>query len=176
MGILPLKSFFPEVDENTLKTLSEDPDFIKHLPGLILSRFDADKVLPSDGAVVTGFFSRADFATEEEQVYVSSRFQKYFSVNKKGFLPVATDYLKEYNEAKSVGKQRYMQVSSDFASRCLFSLAMFPEALDRLYQRGAPHPDFYRTLGKNVFQTINHEDVSQHFIDWELFIRNDAFH
>jgi hypothetical protein len=173
MEIVELKSFFPEADENSLMALVSDPDFIKTIPGLILKNVEKKEIFPASASALPIFFSRADFACDEEQIYVSQLFKNYFSFSNKTILPSAVDYV---NEFKSAGDnmKRY-GLTQDFASRCLFSLAMFSDALEKLNRKGAPDTDFYRALGRGCFESIERFDVATHFNDWEAFIRERAF-
>ncbi|MBP7708403.1 hypothetical protein KA107_01860 [Candidatus Pacearchaeota archaeon] len=166
-----LRGFFPEIGEATLKKLVDDPDFLKDLPGLIKSRLDsAQSVVPINTEYLLMLFSGAKFAEEEEKIYVSSRLQNYFRFNG-NFLPLMVDYLAAADSAQKRNEREIIDVSVDFASRCLFSLAFFHPALERLYKkRGAPHPEFYRDRGKKTFRYIGLPELSDHFDNWENFL------
>lgn len=59
----------------------------------------------------------------------------------------------------------------ELAYRCLISLSLFKEALNKKYERhGAPSPDFYRKVGISSFEQIEMKEISHHFRQWEGFI------
>ena len=59
----------------------------------------------------------------------------------------------------------------ELAYRCLISLGIFKDALrTRSDRRGAPSPDFYRTIGILSFNQIGMTEISSHFIGWESFL------
>lgn len=119
-----LRAFFPDMDDNTWKTLSDDPDFLEHVPSLVKARLDSrDRVTPIDQNYMMLLMADADFASSEEQVYISSKLEKYFH-HEKSLLPVYSDYVRDFSLANERGYKREMfRVSEDFASKCLFGLA-----------------------------------------------------
>lgn len=175
-----LYELFPEQSRAAIDSLVEDPDFQRQLPRLILDRMQKSvgKVLPIDLSMVPLLFSRADFANTEETYKVANLFSKYFS-HKGRFLPLAVDHLEELAQLRSKGQlteKTYARKGEDFASRCLFSLSLFYEALGKLHTRyGAPSPKFYREMGKRTFDRVGQEGIASHFEDWEGFIREKAF-
>lgn len=170
-----LRGFFSDIDDSTWKTLSEDPDFLKHVPSLVKSRLDSrHEVTPIDSNYMMMLMSDAKFADEEEQVYISNRLRHYFSFDK-SFLPVMIDYIQDAEMARQVSSRKVLEVSEDFASRCLFSLAFFQPAMEKLYRRGAPHPEFYRERGKHTFRYIELGGVADNFDNWERFFFEKGF-
>ncbi|MEM4719704.1 MAG: hypothetical protein QXG18_02475 [Candidatus Pacearchaeota archaeon] len=165
---------FGEKSKRSIDYLFEDTDFKKILPLIILEKFTSDKkiVLPIDDDFIKLIFSRVDFADEYESFKIANFFKKYF--NYKGrFLPLSVDFLEKVYNLKKDKKliiRDYNFVGEDFASRCLFSLSFFYEALDSLYKRrGAPHPYFYRELGRKTFEIIGEESIAEHFESWDIF-------
>jgi len=62
-----------------------------------------------------------------------------------------------------------------FASRALVCLGLFPQALQKRYERlGAPKPGYYRNVAKTWFEIENMKSISSHFIQWECFL-NEMF-
>jgi len=58
-----------------------------------------------------------------------------------------------------------------FASKCLISLAFYPQALEKRWKyHGAPKPDFYRQLSKTVYKTFDQKDIAAHHEQWEAFL------
>ncbi len=101
-------------------------------------------------------------------------FKKSFRDSRK--IPcLAIDFLSDIQEAKlreRLTRKEYKRLGEDFASRCLFSLSFFYERLNALYSRyGAPHPEFYREMGKRTFYYIGDETIAEHFENWEEFLR-----
>jgi hypothetical protein len=163
------RSFFPDIDDSTWANISQDPYFLKHLPSLIKSRLDSrEHVAPVNDEYMMMLMSGANFADTEEQIYVSKRLRCYFNFGK-SFLPLMVDYLEEAEKARTVGVSRVLEVSEDFASRCLFALSFFKPALERLHRKGGPHPEFYRDRGKHTFKYLCLEGVADNFENWENF-------
>ena len=58
----------------------------------------------------------------------------------------------------------------ELAFRCFISLSFFKKMLEkRCERRGAPSPNFYRTIGIMEFRKINMFGISEHFEKWESF-------
>jgi len=58
-----------------------------------------------------------------------------------------------------------------FASKCLIALSFHPQALEKRWMyHGAPKPDFYRQLSKNVYKAFDQQDISAHHEQWEAFL------
>ncbi len=175
-----LYELFPEQSREAIDSLVEDPDFQKQLPSLILNRIEksAGNILPIDSTIVPLLFSKADFADVEEAYTLANHFSKYFS-HRGRFLPLATNHLEDLELSKlknQLTEKVYSRKGEDFASRCLFSLSLFYDALEHLHSRhGAPHPRFYREIGKRTFERVGQEGIASHFESWEDFIREDAF-
>jgi hypothetical protein len=170
-----LRGFFPDIDDATWKNLSADPDFLKHIPSLVKARLDShERVTPIDDNYLLMLMSNATFAAEEEQIYIAKRLKHYFS-HEGRVLPLLSDYVLEAEKARQVGKKKVLEVSEDFASRCLFSLSFFQPALERLYRKGAPHPEFYRERGKHTFRYICLECVAENFDNWQRFFADKGF-
>lgn len=173
-----LYSLFPEQTKKSIDSLADDDDFKRILPSLILQKVGEirEGVLPIDGEIIFLLFSRATFADEEESMRIAGFFRRY--IHHEGrFLPLAVDFLEKISSLKS-GRgfyKNYKDLGEDFASRCLFSLAFFYDALDRLYKKyGAPRPEFYREMGKRTFESIGEESIAEHFENWEYFLREEA--
>lgn len=178
-NIVRIYELFPEHSRKAIDSLVDDPSFQKQIPNLILNKLYANnvQVLPIDSEILPLFFTRAKFAEEEESYRISVLFGRYFS-NPKDFLPLAVDHLKELEELKEKNRlteERYHTKGEDFASRCLFSLSLFYGALEKLHSRGAPHPGFYREMGKRVFNRIGETSIAEHFENWEDFIKEEMF-
>lgn len=175
-----LYDLFPEQNRRAIDSLIEDEDFQKQLPSLILDRIQKRKreVLPIEEDIIPLLFSQANFARLEESYYIASLFSRYLSFGG-NFLPLASNFLEDIENLKRKGKlnkRDYIKLNENFASRCLFSLSFFYEALRELYlRRGAPRPEFYREMGKRTFVNIGEERIADHFEEWEEFIREDAF-
>ncbi|MEM4181714.1 MAG: hypothetical protein QXX68_00980 [Candidatus Pacearchaeota archaeon] len=174
-----LYSLFPEQSTKSIDLLVDDNDFKRILPSLILKKVSEmrEGVLPIDSEIILLLFSRASFADEEESMKLASFFKRYIHFEGR-FLPLAIDFLEKIS---SLERERgfykgYKELGEDFASRCLFSLSFFYDALNRLYKRyGAPHPEFYREMGKRTFESIGEELIAEHFEKWEDFLREEAF-
>jgi hypothetical protein len=174
-----LYDLFPEQSRDAIKSLSEDSEFQKQLPALVLERIEksANRVLPIESDMLPLFFSRAGFAESEEIYKMANLFGRYFS-HRGGFLPLAIDYLGDLEKLKrdNRSKRSFVLEGEDFASRCLFSLSLFYEALNKLYSnKGAPHPEFYREVGKRTFASVGEDSIAENFDRWEEFIRENAF-
>ncbi len=174
-----LYSLFPEHSRETIDSLIGDPEFEKQIPKLIIEKLEktTEKILPIDSNLLPLFFSRANFAETEEAYKMANLFSKYLS-HQKRFLPLAIDYLSEIELLKykhQLTEKKYCLEGEDFASRCLFSLSLFYAGLDRLHKKGAPHPGFYREMGKRTFTSIGEENIADNFENWENFIREKAF-
>jgi hypothetical protein len=60
----------------------------------------------------------------------------------------------------------------DFASRCLLTLGLYPEALEQKQRRSAnPSPDYFRAQGTQAFVEINQDFIAEHFLEWEKFMQ-----
>lgn len=57
----------------------------------------------------------------------------------------------------------------DLAEKCLVSLSFFYPALLKRWRKGGPHPDFYRTHSKKIFNSLGYSDISEHHEQWEHF-------
>ena len=58
-----------------------------------------------------------------------------------------------------------------FSSKCLISLAFFPQKLEKRWkQYAAPKPDFYRQLSKAIYKTFDQNDIAAHHEKWESFL------
>ncbi len=58
----------------------------------------------------------------------------------------------------------------DLAEKCLTSLSFFRKALEhRNIYHGAPKPDWYRTISKNLFVNNNMLNIADHHEKWECF-------
>jgi hypothetical protein len=58
-----------------------------------------------------------------------------------------------------------------FANKTLMSLSFFPQVLEFKRERhGAPSPDFYRKISKNIFINQNQHDIASHHEQWENFL------
>jgi hypothetical protein len=175
-----LYDLFPDQSQEAIRSLVDDPDFQKQLPGLILDKIQKSdgKILPIDLELIPLFFSRAEFAETEEAYKVARLFKNYFH-NTRKFLPLLTDYLKNFEEFKErniVGCRMQRDMGEDFASRCLFSLSLFYDALEKLHNyRSAPRPEFYREAGKRTFTSVGDKSIADNFERWEDFIREKAF-
>jgi hypothetical protein len=53
-----------------------------------------------------------------------------------------------------------------FVSSCFFKMHM----IHRCKYRGYPSLDFYKSVAKNIFNTHNNEDISEHFELWEDYL------
>ena len=175
-----LYDLFPEQGEDKINKLLSDQEFQDRLPSLVLERLNTfyGDIIPIENGITPLFFSRADFAEVEEAYKIANLFTRYFSYDKR-FLPLAVDFLEEVEELRfknQLSQRRYAPFGQDFASRCLFSLSFFYQALEKLYTRhGAPHPEFYREMGKRTFSSIGEESIADNFEKWEDFIREEAF-
>lgn len=58
----------------------------------------------------------------------------------------------------------------EFASRCLITLGLFPQAMETRFNKGGPKPDYYRGVAKMLFKQEDMIEVSEHFKNWEGFI------
>ena len=96
--------------------------------------------------------SKANFAdTEEECVLIASIIYRYCNQE---VLPLV-----------------HQHHGMDLASRCLVSLSLFRKAMDVLHNHhGAPHPEFYRRVGIHAFSQTNHNQIANHFQNWENFL------
>lgn len=57
------------------------------------------------------------------------------------------------------------------ASKCLISLAFYPQALEKRWKyHGAPKPNFYRQLSKTIYKTHDQQDIASHHEQWETFL------
>ncbi len=58
----------------------------------------------------------------------------------------------------------------DLASKCLVCLGFFPEYMKHLTDKhGYPSPEFYASVGKNIFIQEGRKDISTHFENWTGF-------
>jgi hypothetical protein len=174
-----LFEIFPEQSREAITSLVDDPSFQRQLPKLILDKLNDSpgRIVPVDNDILPLFFTRAPFAETDEAYRISVLFGKYFS-DRTRFLPLAVNHLQELDELKARGhltEKEYCTRGENFASKCLFSLSLFYDALQKLYHKGAPHPGFYREMGKRTFDRIGQADIATHFEDWEEFIREKAF-
>jgi hypothetical protein len=174
-----LYDLFPEQSQEAIKSLVDDPEFQRQLPSLILNRIErsSGEVLPVEKEMLPLFFSRADFAEAEETYKIANLFSHYF-FHRGRFLPLAVDHLADIGDLKRKNRlteRTYSHKAKDFASRCLFSLSLFYEALERLHNKGAPHPSFYREMGKRTFARVGEEAIADNFENWEEFVRERAF-
>ena len=175
-----LYELFPEQSREAINALADDPDFQKQLPALILARLEktSARILPIEKEMLPLFFARASFADTEEAYQVANLFRKYFS-HQTRFLPLAVDFLENLESLRRKNRlteTAYHSYGQDFASRCLFSLSLFYEALEKRHTKhSAPHPGFYREMGKRTFDRVGQEAIAYHFEEWEEFIREKAF-
>jgi hypothetical protein len=174
-----LYDLFPEQSQEAIRALVDDPEFQRQLPSLVLDRIkkSSGEVLPVEPEMVPLFFSRADFAEAEEIYKIANLFSHYFS-HRGRFLPLAVDHLADLEDLRRKNRlteRTYTCKAEDFASRCLFSLSLFYGALERWHDKGAPHPGFYREMGKRTFANIGEESIADNFENWEEFVREKAF-
>lgn len=177
MRIETLCSIFPEQNRETIEKLIEDEDFLRHLPSLISRRIKESKgVVLVDKEILMLLFSEANFAGDEEKIRMSYLFRRSFYYQGR-FLPLAVDFLNKIAELKqkrNLTERNYRILGEDFASRCLFSLSFFYNALEKLYSHyGAPHPEFYREFGKRTFYSIGETGISKNFDNWENYLREN---
>lgn len=100
--------------------------------------------------------SKANFAdTEDECMIVTSIIYQYIQ-NPKG---------------NCVLPKIHLHRGIDLAGRCLVSLSLFYQAMERIHQRhGAPSPHFYRQVGIKTFSQNHQKEIAEHFQSWETFL------
>jgi len=59
----------------------------------------------------------------------------------------------------------------DLAEKIFISLSFFYPALNRRWERGGPHPSFYRGISKQIFSQEQNEDFVRNFEKWEVFFQ-----
>ena len=100
------------------------------------------------------------------------------------FICMGSTFAKSEVECQTVAVIVYRQLKSEsplpyitedtgivFAEKTLISLALFKAAMDRrtdLY--GAPSPEYYRGISKEIFIKNNHKDISENHEKWENFL------
>ena len=57
----------------------------------------------------------------------------------------------------------------ELAEKTFVSLCFFRPAMYSRWKKGAPHPDFYRTYSKRIFESQGLYDLSNNHEKWELF-------
>lgn len=57
----------------------------------------------------------------------------------------------------------------DLAEKSLISLSFFKPAMMARWKKGGPHPDFYRSYSKRMFESEGHYDIADHHENWEGF-------
>jgi hypothetical protein len=58
----------------------------------------------------------------------------------------------------------------DFAEKSLISLSFFYPALKKRWEKGGPHPDFYRGYSKRLFEQSGYSEIANHHEMWENFL------
>ena len=65
--------------------------------------------------------------------------------------------------------------SSKFSSKCLVSLAFFPEAMQIRLKRGYPEPSYYRRVAKSYLENDGMNGLSENFRRWENWLPEKIF-
>ena len=106
--------------------------------------------MPHDQIFV--ILSKAPFEIDEEEcVFVASVF--FHLMRASDVLPMAMEHH-----------------GLELANRCLVSLSLFYDAMEKRWQRhGSPAPDFYRKAGKRAFAAEEKRAIADHFEKWEAY-------
>ena len=57
----------------------------------------------------------------------------------------------------------------DLAEKTLVALSFFYPALIKRWKKGGPHPDFYRSYSKKIFNSQGYSEIAEHHEQWENF-------
>ena len=168
-----LEEYFPEQDvEKVLKAIEVDGSEEKYDPRKIAQHMgrkllNSEEFLPVTKDIFNSIFSLADFADDEESLFVADVF--YRNMGKKDILPRMIDYFNDLY----IDKNHEAFGSKELAEKCLVSTSLhYNQLYERCRRRNAPHPDFYISLGSMLFGNIGQEKVSENFENWRLYVRD----
>ena len=153
--------YSPE-DRERIKLLYQDSEesrklLIRSFGSKIL---DTDKVLTSSPLDIMYFVcSLASFADSEEECHFVATVV-YKRLKEKSPLPYMLD-----------------DRGLILAEKTLVALSFFLPAMEyRHKKKGAPKPDFYRSMSKNIFSINEQECVARHHEQWESFLSEMFLH
>lgn len=100
------------------------------------------------------------------------------------FICMSSSFAHSETECQTVAVIVYRQMRSDnplpsivgdtgllFAEKTLTSLAFFKDALkNKMNRYGAPKPEYYRGISKEVFKRYDHKDIAENHEKWEMFL------
>jgi hypothetical protein len=152
-----INRIFSGSQAKAIKELKEDSDCQRVLNEQIAKEFNKndDILVENPVSQLTLIISESPFATSDNECVEVTKIVVW-GLDKLDILPSIIEH-----------------EGQELAYRCLLSLSLFKEKMEKKWRfHGAPNPDFYREAGITSFHRIGSYEISEHFYQWEHFMRD----